>query len=308
MGLHVVLGGGAVGRSVIGDLKRRNLNFRAVDIKEISGVATTISNVLNIDSLREALQGAEYVYVCLGLPYKSKVWEESWPVIMTNIIEVCSEIKAKIVYLDNVYLYGPPPLPMNFDETTSQITNTRKGLVRKKIADQLMQAHATGKVRAVIGRSADFYGPYAVTSVIYQSFLERMLVGKNPQFMGSLNTIHSYAYVDDVGRALVALALDDTCYGEVWHIPTASALTIEDLLKIFNKQLNADFRIQYISKFMKKILSVFIPIIKEVEETLYQYEYDFVIDHAKFTRKFPDFKITPHDEAVMKTVQFFQNK
>lgn len=118
----------------------------------------------------------------------------------------CARTGTNIVYLDNVYLYGPAPLSVPFDETTPRMPPSRKGRARKAAVEIVMDAHRAGRVRATVGRAADFYGPGAVHSPFYISFLKNMLKGKAPQVAMPEGPRHSYAYTADVGRALVTLA------------------------------------------------------------------------------------------------------
>lgn len=45
-------------------------------------------------------------------------------------------------------------------------------------------------------------------------------------------------------------------------------------------------------KVLPKIMSVFIPILKEAGEMLYQFECEYVMSFGKFKIRFPDFRIT----------------
>ena len=53
-----------------------------------------------------AVKGSQIAYLTVGLPYKTAIWQQSWPVIMSNLINACKEHSTKLVFFDNVYLYG----------------------------------------------------------------------------------------------------------------------------------------------------------------------------------------------------------
>ncbi len=42
----------------------------------------------------------------VGLKYDVKVWRELWPPIVSNPIEACKRANAKLIFFDNVYMYG----------------------------------------------------------------------------------------------------------------------------------------------------------------------------------------------------------
>jgi hypothetical protein len=53
---------------------------------------------------------------------------------------------------------------------------------------------------------------------------------------------------------------------------------------------------------------VFNPLVRELNETLYQFERPFVSDASKFQGAFGPFKPTPHRDAVQRTVEWFRDR
>lgn len=306
--LHVVLGAsGAIGQAVVAELKLKNLKVRAVERrKKIADVETVNADLLDLDQTVKAIKGSTHVYLCIGLPYRSKVWLEEWPRIMENVIAACESVKARLIFLDNVYMYGPVPLKAPFDESHTQYPTSHKGKARKRIAIMLMEAHDAGRVKAVIGRSADFYGPFAVNSPFYISFLERMNEGKNPQSLGRIDVKHTYAYSLDIGRALVALALDEKTYGQVWHLPVSEPVTVKEVVSKFNKVMGTSYKVSMMPRFLLSILSVFIPLLKEAKEMVYQFDYPYMMSYRKFQNHFPDFKATALEDGIKAMVESFK--
>jgi nucleoside-diphosphate-sugar epimerase len=305
--LHLVLGGtGAIGQAVIKELQKRNLPLKAINrSKKIEGIETINIDLMNKEKTQKAIPGASHVYLCIGLPYNSKIWKTQWPIIVENVIDACSLAKAKLIFLDNIYMYGPAPLGIPFDESESQDPQTRKGKVRKKIADMILEAHKTNKIQAVIGRSADFYGPNAKNSSLYIGFLQGILKGKNPQWLNKPDQEHTYAFTTDIGRALVELALDESTYGEVWHLPVGGKITIEEILKITNKELGTNYKISYMPGSLMAILSLFIPIVREVKEMSYQFDNTYDMSYMKFQKRFPDFKVTDYTKGIQEMIKSF---
>ncbi len=306
--LHLVLGAsGATGMAVLEELKNRNIPHIAVNrSSEVAGVKTLKADLKDAESLKKVVAGATHVYLCAGLPYTTEVWQRDWEFVMANTIEACAGAGAKLIFLDNIYMYGPSPLPVPFDESTTQNPPSRKGIARKRTADLLLEAVQAGRIKALIGRSADFYGERAVNSTFYISFLERMLKGKNPQVFIPGNVKHTFANVEDNARALVALAMEEDCYGQVWHLPVGEPVTIEHVLEIFNKTLDGNFKLQFLPPLMRKMLSLFIRPLKEVEEMLYQFENDYVMSFEKFHKRFPGFEVTSYETGIQKMVKWFQ--
>ncbi|MFC3196488.1 NAD-dependent epimerase/dehydratase family protein [Parapedobacter deserti] len=306
--LHTVLGAsGATGRAVILELAKRNLSIRAVHRSAKPSESGTVqANLLDKEQTIRAIDGSSYVYLCVGLQYRSKVWERDWPLLMANVIEACIVTKAVLIFFDNVYMYSKP-LHNPFNEQHPQQPSTKKGIARKSVADLLLSSVRKHKLQAVIGRSADFYGPHAVNSPFHISFLERMLCGKSPMALGKANARHTYAYTIDNGKALVELALDESTYGQVWHLPAGDPLTIEQLTELFNCALSTRYETAYLSHFLRTTLSLFIPPLREVTEMLYQFEDDYIMSSDKFKDHFPRFKVTPYEVGISEMIKSFEN-
>lgn len=298
--LHTILGAnGATGIGIIEELKSRKMPIRAVSRsqKPQDGMETAQADLLNPQAIRDAVKGSSYVYLAVGLPYNSQIWKKQWPVIMQNVIEACSENDAKLIFLDNMYMYEHP-LPVPFDEDQSQETRTVKGKIRKEIASQLLNAISEGKLDGVIGRAADFYGSHAQNSLFYISFLERMLDGKNPQLLVKPDVLHTYANTTDNGRALVELALDSSTHGQVWHLPVGEPITFNEILDICNRELDSDFKLSVIASPIRKILMLFMKPLRELEEMRYQFDQPYVMSWEKFRNHFPEFQVTSYEEGV----------
>ena len=296
--LHTVIGSrGAVGQAVMAELKALGLNARALTSRD--------ADARDSKALRAAVAGSTHLYVCLGIAYDTQVWKCDWPRIIEAVIAAAKASNARIIFLDNIYMYGPG-LDNPILESHRQKPSTRKGKIRKQIADRLMQAHAMGEVKVLIGRAPDFYGPGAVNSVHYVAFLENMLKGKAPQTFVPRGPVHTYGYVPDLGRALVRLARDEATFGEVWHLPVGAPVTLNDIMGFYNAALGTRFKPQIMPKFMASLLSLFIPTIGELIEMQYQFTDDYVLSDKKFRSRYPDFAVMPYAEAIKQTVAAFR--
>ncbi len=308
--LHTILGAsGATGQAVTAELQKMNFPIRVVErTKDVPGFTTVKADLLDARQAMDAVAGSSHVYLCVGLPYRADVWQRDWPRLMQNVIEACAASQARLIFLDNVYMYGPAPLRTPFDENHPQKPPTAKGVARKTTADLLLAAFDSGKVRGVIGRSADFYGPLAVYSPFYISILQRMLEGKAPQSISKPAIPHTYAYSGDNGRALVALALDESTYGQVWHLPVGKPVTVEEITALLNAELGTAFKTAFLPGFMVGLLSLFIPPLKEAAAMLYQFNAPYIMSFEKFRQKFPDFQVTSYEEGVREMVASFRGR
>jgi nucleoside-diphosphate-sugar epimerase len=308
--LHIVLGArGVSGLAILDELKRNNKNCRGVVRSgDIFGVSCTHANLLDKKETENATVSASHVYLCAGLQYSTKVWERDWPVVMENVISACEKSNSKLIFLDNIYMYGPIPLNVPFDESHPRSPSSKKGKVRKEISEMVIQAHKHNRIKAIIARAADFYGPNVTNCALYPSYIENIINNKNPQSLAKLKVRHTYSYIPDIAKALVLLASEESCYGEVWHLPVSEAITITETTILINKILKTNYQVSYLPSLMRKALSLFIPALAELSEMMYQFDYDYIMSYDKFKKKFPDFKETPMEEGLRNMLNSFLKK
>jgi nucleoside-diphosphate-sugar epimerase len=308
--LHTILGaGGAIGNNLLDVLLENGEKVRLVSRKHrpAEGAESIEANVLDKKALSEALQGSGVVYLLIGIDYNSASWEHNWPQIMQNVIDVCSAQNLPLIFFDNVYMYGLVDGPMT--ENTTYNPNSRKGKVRAQIANMLLDAVKSQKIKALIARSADFYGPHsAQVSFLHQLVIGRHMNGKKAQWMINPKLPHSFTYTPDAAKALYILAKDESAFGKTWHLPTSSPAPLgEDLIQLSAVICNAPRETQIISKWMMRLLGIIVPVLRESIEMLYQYQNPYHFDSSAFEKKY-GFNPTPYQQGIQKTVNFYRNK
>src|SRR5215218_6370420 len=112
--MQTILGaGGAIGNSLAKELLHYTDTIRLVsrNPKRINERDELVAaDLTNASATADAVRGSEVVYLLAGIPYKLKVWQEQWPVIMQNVIEACKQHNAKLVFFDNIYMYDEKSL------------------------------------------------------------------------------------------------------------------------------------------------------------------------------------------------------
>jgi uncharacterized protein YbjT (DUF2867 family) len=119
--------GGAIGNELIKLLAAKNQPFRLVgrNPKATPGATETLAaDLTDKDQTIRAVAGSSVVHLLVGLKYDHKLWQEVWPRVMTNAIEACKRSRAKLLFFDNVYMYGKVSGPMT--EETPSIHAARK--------------------------------------------------------------------------------------------------------------------------------------------------------------------------------------
>jgi len=313
--IHVVFGAGQVGLPLARRLAGRGHQVRLVSrsgtaagpaagpaplaIQALAGDATDAA------ACREAVVGAAVVYHCMNPKYQAAAWETELPRIQENLVAAAGRAGARLVMLDNLYAVGRTGgRPM--DEDTPDAPCSRKGTARARLAESLRQAHRRGDVRAVTGRASDFFGPGALQSHFGERFWGRVLAGKSGQVLGNPDTPHSYHYVLDVAAGLAALGeAPEDALGRTWMLPCAPAETTRALVGHFAAALGRPVAVQRLPRPMVKVLGLFMPPVREIEEVLYQWDEPFVVDDRRFRERF-GVGSTPPDEAARETVRWAQ--
>ena len=257
-----------------------------------------LSDPENVD---KAIEGSDVVYLVVGFDYNIKVWQEKWPKLMQATIDACIKYNAKLVFFDNVYMYDATEIP-HMTEDSKINPPSKKGAVRKQIAEMLLNEVRAGKLTALIARSADFYGPYNDNSFVYQMVYQNILKGKKPNWILNADYKHSFTYTPDAAKATAILGNTPDAWNQVWHLPTEkNPITGRELVALFSKEMKSRKEISIIPMWMLRILGLFIPIMREMPEMMYQYDRDYFLDSAKFDKRF-DFKTTSYEEGVKQTI------
>lgn len=251
----------------------------------------------------KAVAGSEVVYLVVGLEYKTSVWQKQWPALMQNVIEACKKHRAKLVFFDNVYMYDPAHLSHLSEETPIKPVS-KKGEVRAQIADMLLQEARRGQLTALIARAADFIGPK--NSMLVETVYKNLKKGGKALWMVDAGKVHTFTFTPDAAKATALLGNTPDAYNQVWHLPTdRSPLTGTQWIQLFAEELKAEPKAMVLSRWLISLLGLFMPILRESKEMLYQYDRDYVFDSSKFEKRF-GIKPTPAREAVRQVIQQMQ--
>lgn len=251
----------------------------------------------NSEIVDKAVKGSDVVYLVVGFDYKTEVWQEKWPKLMRATIDACIKYKARLVFFDNVYMYDLNAIP-HMTEVSPVNPPSKKGEVRRQIAQMMMDEVRAGRLMALIARSADFYGPNNEKSFINEMVIKSLRKGKSADWLLDTEKKHSFTFTPDAARATAILGNTDHAYNQVWHLPTDSnTLTGREFVGLFAKELNAKPRVRPMPMWLLKILGLFIPVMKEIKEMSYQYDRDYFFDSSKFDKRF-NFKTTTYEQGV----------
>ena len=299
--MQTILGaGGDIGKELA-----KNLNGYSDKIRLASRTPERINpsdelfpcDLTDAQEVMNAVQGSSIVYLTAGLKYSTRVWQRTWPSLMKNVIEACKKQDAKLVFFDNVYLYDVTGIPHMTEETPVN-PPSKKGKVRAQLVKMIEDEIKSGNLTALIARSADFYGPHNKNSVLTQTVFDNFKKGKKANWLGSVNFKHSYTYTPDAAKATAILGNTPDAYNQTWHLPTApNPMTGIEWINAIAAEMNVAPKYMAAGKTTVRIMGLFIPVMKELVEMLYQYDRDYIFDSSKFEKRF-NFQPTPYLEGI----------
>jgi nucleoside-diphosphate-sugar epimerase len=295
---HLVLGAGQIGPLVAERLvakgHRVRIARRTAAPTGIAGVENISLDVRDADAVARAAEGATTVYNCVNPLYFQ--WNELLLPMTRGIVDGTAKAAARLVALDCLYMYGDTTL---MNERTPMAPVSKKGALRVKSAQYMLEANARGALSVSIGRAADFIGPRAPQSMFGDRFFERVFANKSVEVFGDVDQLHSYSYTADVADGLVALGARSNA-GGIWMLPVQPAESTRMLVDRFSRALGRPIKTIQIPNFVFRAIGVFDPVMRELAEMTYQWKQPYVVDDAKFRATF-GLVATPWDESIGET-------
>lgn len=253
--------------------------------------------------IEKAIQGSEVCYLLVGFDYKIKVWQQQWPELIKNVVSSCIKHQCRLVMFDNVYAIGDDNVK-HITEDSPISPSSKKGEVRAIVDRYILENVEKGKLAAIIARSPDFFGPTkknnsALMTMVYDNLLKNTAA----QWFCNADVKHSMGFTPDLANGTALLGNTSTAYNQIWNLPVDSkAPTGREWVAMFASAMNKPDKVKVFPKWAVKGLGLFIPILREMYEMLYQYDRDYVFDSSKFKKEF-DYSATSNEVAVKLTVK-----
>lgn len=300
--MQALLGaGGPIANELSKILAAHNLPHRLVGRKPspMPGAELLAADLTDPEQAIRAVAGAQVVHLLVGLQYNFAVWRELWPRIMHNVIEACKLAQARLLFFDNVYMYGKVDGPMT--EDTPVHPCSRKGELRARIADRILREVAAGNLTALIARAADFYGPSTRHGVPNVLVFEALARGARPSWLVNADVPHSFTFTPDAARGVFTLAQSEAAWNQVWHLPTApDPPTGREFVHMAAREFGVAPKLRIYNKPMLRLAGFFDATIRESYEMLYQNDSPYLFDSSKFEKAF-GVAPTPYAEGIRLT-------
>lgn len=310
--IHVVFGSGPLGLSVVDALLRRGKQVRLVNrsgkrggmpegVEVVRGDATNPADTVRLCA------GTTHVYNCLNAPDYHR-WPEQFPPLQAGVLAGAAAARAKLIVLENLYMYGPHGgVPMR-EDTPMRATGPRGG-TRKRMTEDLFKAHREGVVRVTSARASDFYGPGVAQSLVGSSVFANVLAGKRVTLTVDPALLHTVSFIPDVGEALARLGEDDRALGRAWHVPNAHTVPLGEFVRMVFAVTGKEAKVIYLpraaTRTLLPVMGLFVPPVRGLTENLYQTYEPFVVDDSAYKNTFGD-HATPLEAGIERALEGYR--
>ncbi|GAA4023827.1 NAD-dependent epimerase/dehydratase family protein [Allokutzneria multivorans] len=295
MGFHVVVGAGPVGSSVARRLAEAGERVRLLS-RHGGGPDHAGIELIAADATKDLgghVKDAVALYSCAGPAYHR--WPTDWPPLGAALVDAAEASGAVLVTTGNLYGYGQVDVPMTEDLPLRP--NSVKGEVRASLWKAQLAAHEAGRIRTAEVRGSDYLGAGAL-SPFSALVLPKVVAGRRASIPADLDAPHSWTYVGDVARTLIAVAAEPDAWGRPWHVPTAPPVSVRALAARTAELAGAPAaRVAKMPGFALRLAGLVNPTAREMPEVQYQFQRPFVLDSTAATATF-GIDPTPTDTAL----------
>ncbi|MEU4403764.1 NAD-dependent epimerase/dehydratase family protein [Streptosporangium sp. NPDC023963] len=306
---HVIAGAGQVGSEVARQLAGQGhevvLVSRSGSGPDLPGIRRVAADVSDREKLTALTGGAAVLYNCVNPRYHE--WARDWPPLAASLLGAAETTGAGYVILGNLYVYAAPDRPMRENDPLDP--PSAKGAIRVKVWRDALAAHEAGRVRVTEVRGSDYFGPGCLDqSHLGERFVPALLAGRTVRFAGDPAQPHSWTYVPDVARTLVAAGEGDRAWGRAWHVPTNEPMSVREVAgRLCALAGVPDPGVKAMPHWLLRAAGLFSPMLGELEELRYQFVRPFVLDSGD-SQAALGLAPTPMDEALAATLAWWRDR
>jgi nucleoside-diphosphate-sugar epimerase len=298
MPLHVIVGAGPVGRAAALLLAERGERVRMVSRRgagpDHRAIERVTADAADARHLSELAAGAFALYNCANPLYHR--WLTDWPPLARSLLTAAERSGAVLAVTSNLYGYGPVEGPIT-DATPLAATHPKLRL-RADMWREALALHEAGRLRVTEIRSSDYIESNSILSVV---LAKPIRAGKRAFVPSPLDVPHSWTAISDAARTLVTVAADERAWGRAWLVPTNPPLTVRALAARFAAAVKAPApKLSEVTYPILWATGLFVPLVRELRTTRYQFAEPFVIDATATERTFG---LSPTDlDAALRAV------
>jgi len=210
-------------RNIESSLSNKNFRFYKVDIEDK-------------EKLRDIFKGIDIVIHLAARAGVRASFAEPEQYFNTNVIgtmnilELCRENKAKLIFGSSSSVYGENKIPFS-DDSSAEEQLSPYGTT-KRIAERLCEMYSKlYGLKVIVLRFFSVYGPRARPDLATYLFVKNILGGKKINMFGDGTSKRDYTYVDDVVDGIIAAIKNDLNF-EIINIGDSNPVMLKDFISI----------------------------------------------------------------------------
>ncbi|MEK3913115.1 SDR family NAD(P)-dependent oxidoreductase [Paenibacillus sp. FSL H7-0331] len=261
-----------------------------------------IGDAMSPDDIVAQAGGADVLFHCANVPYHEMV-NKLIP-LGESVMEAAERLAIKVVAIDGIYPYGRKQMELVTEEHPKE-PHTIKGKVRLDYERMLFSNRWT-KVKVMIVRLPDYYGPTANEASYLGSTLEAIAAGKMAFFIGNMHVPREFVYLPDAAAMVTELSGKDFAYGQNWNIPGAGLISGQEIVRIAQTASGHVKPVIPLKKLGLSLIGMGVPVMKEIVEMLYLTEEPLTLSREKYNRFIGPITATAFQEGITSTVLALQ--
>ena len=307
---HVIVGAGPVGSSLArilaGDGEPVIVVTRSGSELGGDGIRSIAADASDPEALTRIASGAAAIYNCAN-PGSYTQWERLWPPLGSALLTAAESTGAVLVTMSNLYGYGPVTEPMTAQMPLNPTDH--KGALRARMWEEARAAHEAGRIRATEARASDYIGPpLPVASGLLARYAQATLVGKPASVFADPDVPHAWTAIDDVARTLVMLGRDERAWGRPWLVPSNPPVSVREALRRLSAAVGApEPRLRVVPRWLLKTGGLVVPLLREVDGMLYQFDAPFEVDATETEQTF-GIRPTNWDQLLAETARAWRER
>ncbi len=303
---YLVLGSGPVGLALTDELKKTEDQILLVNKsgqcrENLSEKVQLLAcDARDQNSLAQLCQGVQVIFFAAGVSVANEAID--LPLLVQSALFAAQESGAVLVYLDTMWAYGNQE-GRPISEASPEQALGSSGKLRVSLSSLLRSEIGKKKVKIIIARSPDIYGPRVLGFPLGEAVFGNAVSAKPLAFAGRLDMPHSFIFVRDLARSLVVLANNEDAIGKTWHLPSPQTVTQGQIRDMISDSCNRQLKVQtYGAK--RGLFSKTDPLLAE---RMFGFENPFVVNHSRFATTFGE-RVTAHNLAVFETLEWYKRK
>ena len=277
-------GAGFIGSNIISQLINLDIGFRVFVLEpefasthRLNGIPVTIirGEISNQDLLNNIILDNKIdtvIHLVSTLIPGSNF--EDYQREFTNVIfpsirlmELCCEKNIKFVYFSSGgTVYGDRKGDMTpFKEEDLMAPISYYGCSKQMMENSILYMHRTQNLQYLIirpsnpyGKGQNLHGKQGLIAVA----LGKILAGESIQVWGDGHLIRDYIYIDDLGRAVINVLLNDSITNETLNIGSGIGYSINEIIDVLKSVVDEEVTVEHIASRQVDVSSVVLDISK----------------------------------------------